>query len=463
VARGFLALGLGEALSRLIAFGAMVYAARTLGASLYGTIGVAVAVVLYSNRVVDAGFELGLGLREIAADPSFVRRVAPAVQTFRTALAIVVAGIVSILALALLPAPDGAVIAVQSLTLIAVGIGTRWIHLGLGRTGLAALAATVGQLAMAAGIILLVRGPGDVLTVPASQVVGDLIGAAILLVALHRGGHPIGFGFDWAALKPLLPRAWHLVASALLGIAIYSSGLLALRALRGASDAGYYTAAYTLVTFFLNVGAMYNLSLLPSLTRLSSEPGRQRTLFADAMVQVLAVSLPLAAGGTLLAAPLVGLVYGPSYAPAVIPFALLLWSIPLNLARDVSLMGLMAAGEERLVFRVTVVGAVVSIGLALAMVPPFGLMGAGVATLCAEAVRTVIAYRLARPRGYRLPGGWRTLRLGGATAAMAVAIWVLAPGRLGLGIGLGVVVYALALVATRGIVFGGPRRVEVRL
>ena len=307
------------------------------------------------------------------------RRAAPAALVARTLLAIALAAIACVVGLALLPEPDGAVLAVQSLTLLGVGIGARWIHLGSHRAGLAAVAATVGQCVMAVIVLGLVRGPEHVALVPAAQVAGDLVVAAIFMVALRRQVGPIRISLDFAPLWPLVARARHLVASALLGIAIYSTGLVVLRLSRGTTDAGYFTAAYTLVTFFLNVGAMYNLSLLPTLTRLAAEPARQRALFQDAVIHVLAVGLPLAVGGAMLAGPVVGLVYGTKFAAASIAFGLLVWSIPLNLLRDVPLMALMAAGEERLVFRVTVAGAVVSVGLGLALVPRFGLAGAGAA------------------------------------------------------------------------------------
>ena len=68
-----MALGLGEAAARLIGFIAMLVVARRVGASMYGVIGVATAVVLYLNRVVDGGLELGLGVREVARDPRLPR------------------------------------------------------------------------------------------------------------------------------------------------------------------------------------------------------------------------------------------------------------------------------------------------------------------------------------------------------------------------------------------------------
>ncbi|MEP7324700.1 MAG: oligosaccharide flippase family protein, partial [Gemmatimonadota bacterium] len=77
VGRNFLALGAGEAAARLVAFGATIYLARTLGPGSYGVIGLALAVTLYFTYLADCGIET-LGVREIAADPSRVATLAPA-------------------------------------------------------------------------------------------------------------------------------------------------------------------------------------------------------------------------------------------------------------------------------------------------------------------------------------------------------------------------------------------------
>jgi O-antigen/teichoic acid export membrane protein len=454
VARGFLALGLGEAASRLIGFAATVFAARTLGAELFGAIAFAAAVVLYANRVVDGGFELGLGVREIAADPAFLPAAAPTVLTVRTLLALALAGGVSLGGLLLLPEPDGAVLALQSLTLFAVGMGTRWIHLGFRRTALAAAATTAGQLLMAAVVFALVRGPGDVAAVPAAQALGDLAAAALLLLALRRIAGPLRVAIDWSVVRRLLGRAWHLVASALLGIAIFTAGILLLRAFSGAAAAGYYAASYTLVTFLLNVGAMYNLSLLPSLTSLAADPARQHALYQAAVAHVFAASLPVAVGGSMLAGPIVTTVFGSGYAPAALPLALLVWSLPLNLARDVPLMALMSAGRERLVLRVTLFSAVLSAALGLALVPRFGLAGAAWSTLAAESARVGLAVGYARSAGFP---GFELKRLARPLAAGLV----MAAGLLGFGrsslwadVPLGVLLYATGLLVSGGIKLG---------
>jgi O-antigen/teichoic acid export membrane protein len=463
VARSFLALGLGEALSRLIAFGAMVYAARVLGAGPYGTIGVAVAVVLYLNRVVDAGFELGLGVREIAASPAFLVTSVPSVLWARTLLAVVLAGVTTAVALVALPRPDGPVLGLASWGLLAVGFGSRWVHLGQERSLLVAVAAVVGQSVMAALVFLLVRGPDQVTAVPAAQAIGDLVVALILAAALVRLGGSLRLEIRWRLLRPLVVRARHLVASALLGLVIYSAGLLFLRVVRDSAHAGHYAAAYALVTFCLNVGVMYNLSLLPSLTKLASEPERQRALYHAAFAQVFAIGLPVAIGGSLLAGGAIGLMYGVKYAAAVLPFAILVWSIPLNLLRDVALMALMSAGLEPLVFRVTAVSAVVSVGLSIAMVPAFGLAGAALATVLAELFRAGLAAFLARSRGFPLPGGGRFAKPVVAGLGMGVAIALAGVDRIWLAIPIGLAAYGGLLAATGGLRIGGPHRLELRV
>lgn len=458
VNRSFLALGLGEAVARLVGFGATVYAIRVLGASTYGMVGVAAAVALYLNRIADLGFDLGLGVREIAADSGFLSRVAPSVLGFRSLLS---AGLVVLLALVgflFLPQPDGAVLAVYGLGLFAAGTSTRWIHLGSGHNRIAALAVTAGQLAMALLVLGLVRGPGDVTTVAGAQMAGDILAALLLCVALGPVGRHLPLRVEWAVLRPLFPRAWSLVASALLGILIYNSGFLFLRVLHGSASVGYYAAGYTLVTFFLNLGIAYNLSLLPSLTRLRDMADDLERLFHTATAQVFAAGLPLAVGGSMLASRIVLLLFGAGYRDSAAPFAILIWAIPLNLLRDVPLMAVLSAQGERAVFRVTLVSAGLNLLLNIVLIPPFGLVGAASATVLTEAVRMLLAMWAARRVGFHLPGPRRFVKAGLATVAMAGCLVLLPNAPVWLSVAAGGVAYLLVLAGLGGIRLGEGRQ-----
>ncbi|MGH7658633.1 MAG: oligosaccharide flippase family protein, partial [Gemmatimonadales bacterium] len=324
-----MALGLGEAVSRLILFGAMVYVARNLGAAMFGVVGVAAAVILYFNRIADGGLDLGLGVREIADDPGRVHTEVPTLLTARALVAGILALVIAVAGLLILPEPDGAVVAVTGLTLIAVGFGSRWVHLGLHRNRIPAMAMTAGQATAAVLMLALVHGPGDAARVPAAQFIGDSIAALLMLLALRRSGAKLPIGIDWRVIRPLLPRAGALVSSALLGLMIYNADFFFLRLMMGPAAVGYYTAAYTLVTFSLNLGTAYSMSLLPSLTRVGNETAGRESLYHTSMAHVFAAGFPAAVGGSILGPLIVGLLFGSGYQDSALPFQILIWCIPL--------------------------------------------------------------------------------------------------------------------------------------
>lgn len=446
-----MALGAGEAVSRLIAFSATVYIAQSLGPSLFGAIGVAAAILLYFNRVVDGGLELGLGVREIAAAPESLDRLVPSLLTVRLAVAAGLAALLALVGTLWLPQPEGALLAVYGLTLLPAGASTRWVHLGFDRSRLIATALILGQALMALLVVLLVRGPGDAGWVPGAQFVGDSFVALVLLWWLRTHGMRLALRVDWAVVRTLVHRARSLVGSALLGLWIYSSGMIFLRIFHDRSIVGYFGAAYTITTFFLNLGAAYGLSLLPSLTRLNSSQRDQQGLYHTATAQAFAASLPIAVGGALLSMGGMQLLFGSEYAAAGTVFFVLAWSIPACLLRDVALAPLMARGREPAVFRVTLAAAVLSLGLNLALIPRYGAPGAAWATLGTEGARMALAMAALRREDIRLPSParfWRSLVAG---AGMAGVLLLLPALPLPAAVLVGAVSYAGVLSLLGGL------------
>jgi O-antigen/teichoic acid export membrane protein len=144
-----------------------------------------------------------------------------------------------------------------------------------------------------------------------------------------------------------------LVGNAVVGLLIYNSDLIFLRILRTPQEVGRYAAAYTLISFLLNLGVTYGQSLLPTLTRLRPMVVEQRQLYHSALAQVFAAALPLAAGGTLLASNILLLVFGPQFTTATPALIILLWSIPVAFFRNVPQTALISANRQELVFRTT--------------------------------------------------------------------------------------------------------------
>ncbi len=453
IARNFLALGLGEAVTRVLAFAATVYLARVLGASLYGVLGVTAAVVLYLVPLADGGLDIGTGVRAAAKDPTAFSRAAPAILTVRLVRALVLTLVVGIVGLFIIPVPDGPVLAVYALTLIAAGSSSRWLHLAFDRARTVAVVRTLGQLVTVALILILVRGPEDVTSAPLAQFAGEVGASVILLILLRRYGIRPTFTYDRAAAAPLLRQARPLVLGTLLGLTIFNSDLIFVRLFRDAEAAGYYAAAYLVVSFSVNLGLAYSMALMPSLARVTANPPVQRKLYQNGLLHMLAGGLPIAIGGWVLAEPLVTTVFGAAYRPAAAAFPILVWSIPLSLVRDIPIVALITHGQERVVLRVTGLSVVLNIALNLALIPPFGIVGAAVATVATEGVRMALAF-LAVQR-YRLGfPSWRLVWRPFAAAAvmLAVLVWGAAIPVWGVVL-LGAGAYGLVLLLIGGAPF----------
>jgi O-antigen/teichoic acid export membrane protein len=460
VRKSFLSLGLGETVARAIAFGAMVYVARTLGAGAYGVVALAGAVLLYFSYLGDLGIE-AIGVAEVARDAARARVTVPALITARTVAGALLAVALAVVGLALLPQPEGAVLALYGLTLPVRGVNARFALLGQSRAGAASLSRVAGEALSAGMILLLVHGTGDLAHVPLTQIAGDALAALVLLLALRPAITGAVVREAWTVARPVLRAAWPVVLNTMLALLVFNADLIILRFFRDASVVGWYAAAYTLIAFLANLGLTFGYAVMPQVARSAADLARASALVRDSLVFALALTLPMAVGGLFVAPDLVRLVFGDAYAASGLPMVILLWSVPVAWLRSVSQLSLVALGRQRAVLGVTAIGAVVTVVLDLALIPRFGMTGAAAVTVAAEVVRFVAMQVVLARAGIPtppLPAWWRPV-LGTATmAAVLVAVRAPAPALMALG----AAAYAGALLAT-GAVRRGPGGFEVRL
>jgi O-antigen/teichoic acid export membrane protein len=452
VGRSFLKLGAGEAIARLIAFGATVYLARRLGANGYGMIVLASAILLYMGCLTDCGVE-ALGVRDVAHNPAGIPGFLPSVLGGRLVVAAVLTLLLAGAGLTLFPQPEGAVVAAYAFTLLVVAMGVRWVHLGLERAGVAAAGRVLSEGLTAILILVLVRSSGDVARAPLAQIVGEGVGAIFLLILLPSYAARLVAIVRVDVVAGILRRSWPLILHALLGLVIFNSDFFFLRFYRDSASVGYYAVAYTLVSFCLNLGFSYSMSLLPVLTRLRDDAAGERLLFDDAMAQLFAGALPVAIGGFLLADRLVPLVFGDEYVPAIVPLQILLWSIPIVLFRTVAQSALIARGRQVQLLKTVAWAAATNMVLNATLIPILGLVGAAAATVLTESIRTVLALRYTQAQGLPMTSSgrfWRTLVAGGV---MALAIGVVEVSNLILAGALAAGVYGLVLLLVGGIRF----------
>ena len=448
--RGFLTLGSGEIAARVVAFLAAAYISQQVGAANFGIISFALAAMLYAQRVV--GWEMdAVGVVAVVPEGPDGDRAIGTLLLFRAVIAGIAMCVAALVAAWILPEIDGRIVVRYALGLVFVALNARFVYLMRHRTGPPAFARLLAELAGAATIVVLVRGPADTGKVPLGFILGEATASILLLAGL--GGLRVFRTFDLAFALKTARQALPLVLASLLGLVVFNLDLIMLRFIRGAESAGYYAAAYTLVSLVMNIGIAFYLNLVPGLSRLRDDRAAFQRLYDSAATFVLILAFPIAVGGMLLARPLILTVFGDGFAQSAAPLVLLVVASALTLFRFVPQASVIASDRRQDVLWVNVVGAVVSVGLNILLIPRFGIMGAATSTVTTDVVRLAVALHLSRRTGIQHGFVRQLWRLAAAVSLMGALVWLVRDWPVWYSIPAGAVAYAAALVA-----FGVVRR-----
>ncbi len=451
VARNFLALGSGEMVSRIIAFGVTVYLARILGAEGYGVIAFAAGITLYLSKVADFAIE-AVGTKEIAIAPDSVNHLASAVMCIRLLIAGLLTGVAVLGAQLLMHRPESTILSLYFLTLIPIAASTKWVHLGLENARPIGLSRIAGETLALCIILCLVRSHAELWVAPLALVAGDLFIAFLLIMVLRQRNYKFGIRWDPATAIPIFVKAAPLLSQIMLGLFIYNADLIFLRLFCNSESVGYYAAAYTLISLISNLGVTYGMTLLPTLTRLGAKTVGEKMLYHTSLAHVYAVCFPLTVGGCLLASQIIKLGFGSGYANSGFALQVLVWSIPLSVFRNVPWAALITRGHQNLLLKATIYAVIGNIILNIILIPMYGIIGAAIATVITECLAGVLMLRYAAAHELPFASLTRFWRPTIAGLLMGTALIVIKPSYLVVSLVLGISTYVSALF-----VFGGIR------
>ena len=283
---------------------------------------------------------------------------------------------------------------------------------------------------VAVGLSLVVAGYGV-----AGMLVGHLIGMLIVAVVGFRivfdrvplGSirRPIPDEFPTRQLRSF--NSFNIVL-VLLTTSLYHVDILMLRTLIGSEQTGYYRAALSLAEYLWLVPISLQALLLHSTSALWSEQAYDRINDLSARITrytILFTGL-LAIGIAALADPFVPLYFGEDFAPAILP---ILWLLPGTIgfaaARPIMAMS-QAHGDLKPLVIATGAAALINLVLNAALIPPYGMVGAAVATSIGYGSMFAFHAVTARYIGYDPLSDLRVGRIAATTAVTAVVVFLLA-------------------------------------
>lgn len=429
-------------LPRLFTAGAIVVAARTLGAAAFGAYGTAAAFAVILSITSTLGMQ-PLLVREMARDPGRAHDWLRSAHLAKTVSGAIMLALLLITGTLLLGFPAG-IMRAAALLGLGYAIGSyaenfaayfqaiERMHVWMTASAIYGLVA--GLLGAA-----LVLWTHSVVWFCAATVVGQAAAAGWLWLRLPpraRGGR-----IEPVAMAGLLRQLWPFAGAFIALTAFSKADVLLLERWRTAAEVGSYAAAYKFIDIAQALGTVAAAAVYPRLAR--GNGGRAAARLID-----LAMLATVPAAGVLFLArePVVLLLFGTGFGESISITSMLAVAIP---PLGIAIVGgyvLAAGGAMRQVAALYGVMLGAKLALNAALIPAWGAPGAAVAMLVSELlIAGGMLHLLARQSVAASGPVWSSVLL--CLPACALAGWV--PGldeglRIALFIAAALAVYAAA-------------------
>lgn len=317
----------------------------------------------------------------------------------------------------------------------------------------AALVDAVVRLGL--GLWLLATGLGAVAVawaIPISTSVALLVFIPALVRLFRRVPQRVSIGFDWRFVRHQLSFTYGFFLLEIYAVLHFQADTFIISFLMTEADVGYYGAAQTILAGFLMIPTAVRMGLYPLMARYQqTDETKLIQLYRKSSHYLIIGSLPLAAGVTLLAAPVIFLLFGTAFAPAVPALQWSIWAVVFAVL-TVPNARLMLVNDRQTDASWLRGGTVVlAVALDLFLIPRAGIVGASIARLIATAAFFLALYLYVQRRLLAeniLPLVARPLL---ATALMSLAVYPLRNLPLPIPVLTGAAVYT-ALILLLGVV-----------
>jgi O-antigen/teichoic acid export membrane protein len=203
---------------------------------------------------------------------------------------------------------------------------------------------------------------------------------------------------------------------------------LLLAGMAGIEEVGLYGAAAKVALGLGLLATVFLLAWLPFALKVQREIYARR-LYGDMLTVVAALGAAATIVAAVVAEPIVALIAGRQFLSAAPVVWMLVGSTVLNTIYTMLVIGLQLGRRTSLVSLTTGIAAVANVFVNLALIPVYGFLGAGVATIIAYGASAIAVY-LAAQRTARIPyAPAALLAIGTLAVASATAVqWL---GALG--------------------------------
>lgn len=205
------------------------------------------------------------------------------------------------------------------------------------------------------------------------------------LLFLFQRQSPQALSISGQIARRLLRNSYPYIFSSLMVTLFQNTDHVMLKMISGDTENGYYSAAITSATVCSFVYAAIIDSMRPVILS-SKKVGAEEYGKHVSTLYCIIIYLALAQGlaFTLLAKPIVMILYGPEYLQTVPVLQILVWYVSFSQMGRIRNIWILTEGKQRILWKINLAGALLNIAINALLIPYFGAFGAAFASLITQ-------------------------------------------------------------------------------
>lgn len=398
----------GDIFNKIISMFLIIYMARYLGAIGYGKYSFVFAFISFFGIITDLGINTII-TRDIAKDKSHTGKLIGNASSMKLILS-VISMVLAIILIRVMNYPEDTknYVDVLALTLAFGAFGGLYSSIFQSNLKMeyGVIAGLVDRILSAALIIGIIFSKGTLLQIIVAITLSKLVS---LFISYFYSRKLIiqKLEFDFPVWKYLLKESWPLAFSSVFIVIYTRIDQIMLTEMIGYEAVGYYSAAVNLIESLGMIPVAFMISIFPFLAE-SFGKEEHLKIYEISFKYMNILIIPIAFGTTLLAEPIILLFYGYNFLPSVPAIQVLIWSEIFIFNALVYTYVLVSTGAQKIILAFEAISVLINIFLNLLLIPVYGIVGAGIATVIAYAIGSVMGLALASIRNYFITL-WKTM------------------------------------------------------
>jgi len=392
-------LGIGEGISRLFLLFLFIYAARTLGPEGFGVFNFALAIVSFFVIFSNLGIS-DITTRELAKDKEKINHY-PGILLLRILLSI--GAFIIVFAVSFFLTQDEYIrkiiwiLGMYVLTHNFLILVYSFFRARRQMKYEALIRILEAFLTAAIGFLMLIKIP-SVINLSYAFLLATLVITVFFIIFFSIIIKPIWISWDFNLWKKFLKVSWPIGVAYAFGMVYIRIDSVIMGFLGQIVEVGWYSAAYKIAGVLIVPSSLIGASFFPVLSKLfqeSKEKFQETFKFYIKLMIILSVFIIII--GLIFSSYIVNIFYGQMFSPAVLALQILIIMAGLNYIYSPFYLVLVATNNQKKIFWISFIGAIINIILNIILIPYYSLYGAAVATLITYIFLVVSAVYYSKP------------------------------------------------------------------